>query len=285
MAPPYKPVGTCIYCGATSYRRDGTPLRREHIVPAAIDGNWELPQASCRHCEEITGRFEQRAFRGALRAIRVDMGLGRANEPVTHLPLFDVDGIPGNKIDIEISSYPVVLMLMCFSAPSIIHGASKASDALSEGMCLYYKAERGTLPFGGRNFASSSLDGLSLSRTLAKTAHAYACAELGLGNFTPYLTEYILTDLRSDDDIYNKQYIGCAPLARKRSRALHQIGLQEINYRDKRLIAVDLRLFCRFGMPCYRVIAGEVEASFRGNVRLADGGLFAHFERELPAGR
>jgi hypothetical protein len=35
-------------------------------------------------------------------------------------------------------------------------------------------------------------DGRDLARMLAKIAHAYAVAELGLGSFTPFLTDIIL---------------------------------------------------------------------------------------------
>lgn len=47
MPPPYDPVHKCIYCGAISYRPEGGKLSDEHIIPAAMNDDLVLPQASC----------------------------------------------------------------------------------------------------------------------------------------------------------------------------------------------------------------------------------------------
>jgi hypothetical protein len=56
----YKPVGTCIYSGSQD------DLRDEHIIPKALNGDWILPEASCRACEAITSKFEMKVLRGPL---------------------------------------------------------------------------------------------------------------------------------------------------------------------------------------------------------------------------
>ena len=64
----YKPVGHCIYCGATEN------LGKEHILPFGLSGSAILPKSSCRNCASITGRTEQDILRGsfwpAVRAFR-----------------------------------------------------------------------------------------------------------------------------------------------------------------------------------------------------------------------
>src|SRR5438270_6006604 len=66
-----RPVGHCIYCGATD------ALRREHVVPLGLcpQRSTVLPAASCGLCAKITGDFERLVLRGTLRPIRARLGL------------------------------------------------------------------------------------------------------------------------------------------------------------------------------------------------------------------
>jgi len=64
------PAGLCIYCGAPTYTDEGGKLHEEHVVPLSINGNYVLPEASCRDCEQITGRNEALIMRGGFRAVR-----------------------------------------------------------------------------------------------------------------------------------------------------------------------------------------------------------------------
>ena len=54
----FAPARECIYCGAT----DG--LTTEHIIPYSLGGRFELPEASCNECTEITKKIEQTVGRG-----------------------------------------------------------------------------------------------------------------------------------------------------------------------------------------------------------------------------
>jgi hypothetical protein len=63
----FKPASRCIYCGELSGKRGD-----EHIVPYALAKNsLVFPQASCRKCEVITGRYEQAVLRRMMGNIRL----------------------------------------------------------------------------------------------------------------------------------------------------------------------------------------------------------------------
>jgi hypothetical protein len=59
----------CIYCGATS------DLRKEHIIPYALQGEFVIRNGSCAGCAALTGRFEERILRGAWLPVRIALGL------------------------------------------------------------------------------------------------------------------------------------------------------------------------------------------------------------------
>lgn len=80
----FKPVGACIYCGATQGR-----LTEEHIVPKGLGGTLVLPDSSCDPCAKLTSQFEMKVLRGFLDRGRQSLGIkGRkshrrpATEPI-----------------------------------------------------------------------------------------------------------------------------------------------------------------------------------------------------------
>lgn len=112
------PAGLCIYCGAPTYTDEGGTLHEEHIVPLSINGNYVLPEASCRDCEQVTGRNEALIMRGGFRAVREYLQLrSRTKNRPSELPLFNVNQIEGNKVMVPIEDYPVMWMIPRFDLP------------------------------------------------------------------------------------------------------------------------------------------------------------------------
>jgi hypothetical protein len=115
------PVGICIYCGADRYTPEGGKLREEHIVPYSINGRYTLPEASCKACEEITGRTEALVMRGGFRAIREYLQFkSRTKKRPTHLPLFGINGEPDAKMMVAVDDYLVTWMIPRFQLPGIL---------------------------------------------------------------------------------------------------------------------------------------------------------------------
>jgi hypothetical protein len=113
MPRRFPPVGRCIYCGATRYSiDDARPLADEHIIPFALNGDYVLPEASCRQCERTTGQFEQVALRGILRGARVLFDYpSRKGHPET-LPLYAHSAGDVFRIDVLAEHYPAIMHIM-----------------------------------------------------------------------------------------------------------------------------------------------------------------------------
>ena len=91
-------------------------------------------------------------------------------------------------------------------------------------------------------------DASTFGRVLAKIAHSYAVAMLGLGNFKSFLPALILT--RGGPLSY---YVGCG-IKSEPSEWLHEIGIVPW---DDNLIVVRIRLFANYDMPTYMIVAGQ----------------------------
>jgi len=85
---------------------------------------------------------------------------------------------------------------------------------------------------------------------LAKIAHAYAVAELGLDSFTPFLSDIIL----NKSPMYIGHYVGGLRHDEK-GDDLHHIEIS--NFGAKRYVVVEIRLFANRTLPLYVVVVGE----------------------------
>jgi hypothetical protein len=94
-----------------------------------------------------------------------------------------------------------------------------------------------------------------LGRTLAKIAHAYAVAELGLGSFKPYLLDIIL----NRPPMHLGHYVGGMFGHSPKGEDLHDITIHP--FWGKERVGVEIQLFSPWSMPTYVVIAGERPAN------------------------
>lgn len=101
-------------------------------------------------------------------------------------------------------------------------------------------------------------DMLSFARMLAKIAHSFAVAELGLNGFGPELTEFI----RKGFPPLAGFYIGDGSAIKcelTNDRTLHQVAWAPVQWGYQWLAAVRIRLFAGFGpTPIYMAIAGPL---------------------------
>jgi hypothetical protein len=97
----------------------------------------------------------------------------------------------------------------------------------------------------------------------AKIAHAYATAELGHGNFQPFLVDYIL-EKRPEKTPYD--LIGGT--AAKEISGDYDLELDVIEHEGQRLITVEIQLLPELMMPRYRVVAGRLNPGRAGEPRV-----------------
>lgn len=268
-APPkrYAPVNRCIYCSVYSGQ-----LTLEHIVPYGLAGNaLLLPKASCKTCESITGQFEQICLRTILGPFRLRFNSPTRNpkdRPAT-LPLvlataIDSEPIPLQTITVPVPEFPMAFVGLRLRRARILDGkeplrlrddeSQTAVDgeiwgkSSPEDMARY-------VPQGIKmdyGFQLGKIQPVAFAKQIAKIAHAYAVAELGLNAFRPLATELILgkTDTLS-------QWVGGEWEIPPPSDALFDLRLEKISSKGKNFLLVHVRLFSFFGTPQYHVVVGE----------------------------
>ena len=258
----YKSVGCCIYCN-TFPPEDNLGL--EHIVPRSIGGEFKLPHASCVECGRATSRIEVECVRTFFVGVRIRYDI-RGNKIKERRDFINIDiGYPDKSYRERIlrSEYPVFFPIYAFQPPGILLGIPP-----SEGMAgslipiaLYPDNETRSQAHThkpivlGRNFRAETY-----ARLLAKVGHAYTVAELGMGNFKPYLTNLI----RGIPPLYPSHFVGGIPseappggVTSPPGEERHEIGFVAAPARNSNLIIVRVRLFSDVGGLVHYVIAGE----------------------------
>lgn len=262
VPPPYKSVGCCIYC---SIPFPEGKLGLEHIIPRSIGGELKLPHASCVECGRATSRIEVECVRTFFVGARVRYDI-RENKIKKKRDFINIDVEYVDKIyqeKILRSEYPGFLPVYAFPPPGILLGALPC-----EGMTGYLipialypdneirsQAHTQKPIVLGRNFRAETY-----ARLLAKIGHAYTVAELGMGNFQPYLTDLV----RGIPPLHPSRFIGGIPSEAPPSGVIpppgnerHEIGFVAAPARNSNLIVVRVRLFSDAGGLVHYVVTGE----------------------------
>jgi len=271
----YPAVGRCIYCGATRYDEHTVTLRDEHIVPLGIHGQEYLPEASCRSCEGITGRWEQIWQRGNIDPIRQHFGLQdkrrqkrREKEGKTSMPVYH----PKGRTLIPWQDYPAIPVFPVLGAPRLFnplppfHHPEYRYNLAKEQMSIM--ASRYNL----HQFTTLKLDTWAFMRVLAKIAHAYTVAILGLGSFIPLLPNYII----GDNDGARHFYVGSDLDIEPQTDLLHDFRFEPATVEQWEFIVLRIRLFANLGAPTYRVVSGLYPAPTKPlELQLAEAGILS----------
>lgn len=283
--------GKCIYCGAL-----GVPLAEEHVIPFAIGKNATILEGSCcDKCQKIIQPYEQRVLRhqlGVFRAMVEAPTRKKKDRPkVIRLPLVEIkpDGTIGRDLgsrEIPIADGPLILNLWQSPPPTILGGKSDPAVAggaswrfiessRADPILLKAAEEAGV---AGAAIVLPPVNRLDYLRSLAKTAHAYAAAELGVDAFEPFLTDIILN--RSDDVA---RFVGDMPgVASLEGPSGHSfkitLGQTPPELGDAGgLIVVFMQFWAELGSPPHLVVVGrpliDMEEHFtaRSAQHLADG--------------
>lgn len=269
----HPPANRCIYCGSLVYARDSKRLlAEEHIIPLGLNGTDVLPRASCRHCERVTGRLESKVLRGALLGCRTILNLQTRSpkERPKTLPLFyTVEGVE-RKAEIPIEDYPATLLLLRLGKPGIFRNPEDGPPVWHPWHHLFVdRMEVLRRHYGITEFSPAMFDTSAFSRMLAKIAHAFVAANMGMDSFTPLLPRLILDDSGSDLAGQNLLHmVGGEAEIRPPQDLLHWMQFEDPTPETLPFIVVQIRLFAFLGSPTYRIVVGR-------RLRLADASVVA----------
>ena len=256
----------CIYCN----QHQPNPLTLEHIIPEGLGGALTIPKASCDECANETHAFEGHAM-NMMRPVRRQLNFpqkrrgarGREKRKEERFIL----QLDHGKAKVPIEEFPPLLLSLVYPLPGILLHQKPEDKPLTGGV---YSAEV-LEGFGEKlnrirtRFRASRIgimgveptrhaDEGDYGRMLAKIAHAYACAELGCGNFRPFLVQII----RGIKPYYLPYFIGSA-LGKSQPplEDLHHIEIDQAGLGLGRFIVVKIRLFANRSTPTHYVVVGE----------------------------
>jgi hypothetical protein len=267
----------CIYCGAS-----GIKLNEEHVIPYAIGKNATILEgACCEVCQKIIQPYEQEVLKkqlGVFRAMVEAPTRNKKDRPKSIiLPLveYDEQGRPLRDLgsrEVSIAEGPLILNLWQSPPPRIL-GEGFDPDQAEGRPWRYIEASRADpilrkaaeeLGVERVGIRLSDVNRLHYLRSLAKTAHAFTAAELGVDAFEPFLTDLILN--RSDD---LAQFVGDMPgVASLEGPTGHSFKITLGETPDDLgsaggLIVVFMQLWADLGSPPHLVVVGRPRIDMR----------------------
>jgi hypothetical protein len=188
--------------------------------------------------------------------IRLNLPTRRPNERPTELPLkfIRIDG-RREQVMVAAEKFPVACIGFRFSAPSLLRGATPEETFEGDLVVRYIDAEtKEYLSPEGQRVKLGGVNILAFTRMLAKIAHSYAVAELGLGSFRPLLPDLILGKSSNAPSL-----VGGDPTTPSTAPEpdLHNVHLRDCIAGNVRYTLAAIRLFAFAGMPRYHIVVGE----------------------------
>jgi hypothetical protein len=263
----YAAQTACIYCGSLATLSD------EHIVPFGLGGRWILPKASCGKCAAHTSAFEGTCLRTMFGPLRLyyDLPSRRRNARPKKLPLkvkFATSEKDWTEVEVDQEIYPFLILFPNYLMPDELSGFKTTSprDAATNSFWIRGASFRYGLTEHLEELAmklnvaeimpTATFQTPEFCLMLAKIAHSYAVAELGLDSFSAFLPPMI-----QSKDVSNRvQYIGGLPSAEPRSRNLHEISFDSHTCHRPDIVSVRIRLFSSLEAPTYYVAVGKKNA-------------------------
>ena len=258
LDPPlrYPPVGRCIYCPDSG----SNGLGDEHIIPHALNGTQLLPQASCSKCGGVTSYLDGFAARSVFYQVRSSAGMQTRTKLPEEFPVILIyqEGRE-ERVMVPADIHPATLILPRFELPGLLSGRepdgnfrfqytmwTRMSHAFDE-----FVRSRGAVSWD----LEVSIKPQQLSRVLAKIAHAFAVAQLGMNGFTPLLLDLIHARVVENAP----QLVGSDPnTPPPATGVMHELTLVP----HESFVVVRIRLFAsssingEHAMPVYLAVAG-----------------------------
>lgn len=262
-------VGTCIYCP-----RGGPPevaLTDEHIIPDGLGGDLVLPDSSCLDCARHTCKIETVVMRQTVHNTRGALGLkSRKKRPKQEQEIFDVAASPRRAIRVPFDNKSPAIMnsFVTDTYPGILGGVQQDGRNTVESVLIFSEdiIDRLRSKVGLGEFEMRmKWHPLFLAQMVAKIAHAFTVAHIGLENFNPMLPSFILAKEKVEFPSY---LIGSLRSLRTSNDAIHRIRLYKRSYAamtnglvvPRPVFVVDLQLFARVGAPVFVIATGFPKA-------------------------
>ncbi len=258
----YQPVGRCIYCGSKQGK-----IRDEHIIPYSLGGVLILPNSSCKSCENITHRFEYTVARQIFGHFRMRHKLPtrRPKERPTHIEIGTVlpNGRHG-RAKVPISKFPAPLFMYKFEMANFLLGLPPDVDKFDwVPVSIVSNEELDMLKeqYHWDGMLQFRAQPVEFARMLAKIAHSYAVAELGLETFRPLTLDIILGRTNNVSYLVGGSFE--IPPPEPEGKHLLNITYQVETLNDlefvRAIIIVGIRLFASIETPAYHVVVGDVD--------------------------
>lgn len=255
----FEAVGTCIYCLATDVR-----LSTEHIVPEGIGGMYKLPAASCGPCAALTSALEGRVISRIYGDARAHFGTRRKRNK-KFAGKFNVRRRANGRdetVVVSLSDHPGAITTVNFkNTPGILRHQPlmETDDWGNADIAVWFtpSAIANIEKIGGMVTVTNGLPLSDFARFLAKIAHAYTAAVVGMESFRPFLSNAIV----SDNPKHLPHYIGGSRRGMPLGTAsdLHGLMLSRVPHQTLlHLWQVSIQLFAPLGFPVYDVVVGQV---------------------------
>ena len=256
------------------------------MIPYALGHNTLVfEKSSCTRCAKIIQPYEQEILSKQLGNFRLQVDAPsrtkRKLRPKTiEIPFVEVDRQANIIRDLGTRSFaiadaPLALNLWELPEARLLHGgAARAEGAGRPWSFTEARANdinRQVALETGANHVAMKVGEVNRDhflRFLAKTAHAYSVAELGIDGFSPYLNDIILNE-RHD----LSEYVGGTfPLSADEIRQADSVFLA-IGGLDH-LVAVRLQFYPSLNSPGYAVIVGERNSKTDARIKA----MHVHYE-------
>lgn len=255
----FDPAGHCIYCGGDG---DGK-LTKEHIFPQGLGGGLILPEASCATCQREILRFETICMRQILLPYRKTTGLIRHPSDLPAMVPLALDLDLQGPTHVALETHPDIVVLPGMRDPPGILTDTPPQPSVEFEHQIFGHIDivaEMRASFRAQKNAGIHLNGYAWLRMLAKIAHGYAFAELGLKRFEPALPDFILgRNPRLASYLIGKCVV---PFPIPALPPLLMIEMKSATRTGRTYAAVNMRLLADLGnqVPAYTVIAGVLTA-------------------------
>lgn len=217
-----------------------------------------MPMASCQRCEAITSSIET-ACMPLYNPGRYHLGLRARKTKRPHLRLRANLGRLNENVYLDKDAHPGVLWGFHYSFPEILIGLPPSEDEFSGNAMMApavpdFKNRVKQIGVSVNVTVGAGVSQISFGRFLAKIAHSYTVAEIGIGVFSPLLLDIIL----GRDLSRLRQLIG-SPIGNDdwpTSDSLHDISFVDFS---RKYLVVKIRLFQKNHLPTYYVVSGKIQ--------------------------